>query len=453
MTATTMTLTDNTAQAYTLVVGLGVTGLSVARYLMARGQHVVIADSRSMPPGLERCQQQLPGIEVITGEFGGALFENARRLIVSPGVALTESAIQLAMHKGVEVIGDIELFAREVKAPVIAITGSNGKSTVTTLVGEMARQASIKVAVGGNIGVPVLDLLDDDVELYVLELSSFQLEILYSLKPVAATVLNLSADHMDRYASFEDYARTKARIFMGAEHVVMNRDDDQVMQMVANLKNIIGFTLYQPRAGDYGLCQQAGETWLCRGDEKLIKATELKLGGRHNTANVLAALAIGEAANISKLEMLQAIKTFAGLPHRTQWVAEINGVNWYNDSKGTNVGATLAAIDGLSENRNLILIAGGQAKGADFSVLKPVVSAKVKQLILMGEDAELIEQALKAVVEIHHARSMDDAVQMASDLARAGDYVLLSPACASFDMFNGFEHRGEMFVAAVEALR
>ncbi|MFW2372995.1 MAG: UDP-N-acetylmuramoyl-L-alanine--D-glutamate ligase, partial [Gammaproteobacteria bacterium] len=380
------------------------------------------------------------------------VFENASQLIVSPGVALTEPAIQHAIHKGTEVVGDIELFAREVKAPVIAITGSNGKSTVTTLVGEMARQASIKVAVGGNIGVPVLDLLDHEVALYVLELSSFQLETLHSLKPVVATVLNLSADHMDRYPGFEDYAKAKARIFMAAELAVVNRDDERVMQLVANLKNVIGFTLDQPQAGDFGLCKQDGEIWLCRGAEKLIKETVLKLGGRHNTANVLAALAMGDAANIPMPAMLRAIEAFTGLPHRTQWVGRINGVNWYNDSKGTNVGATLAAIDGLTDKRNLILIAGGLAKGADFSVLKSAVSAKVKQLVLIGRDAGLIEQALKSVVAVHHASSMDSAVQMAADLAVAGDYVLLSPACASFDMFNGFEHRGDMFVAAVEAL-
>ncbi|MCW8955869.1 MAG: UDP-N-acetylmuramoyl-L-alanine--D-glutamate ligase [Gammaproteobacteria bacterium] len=448
-----MTLTDNTAQAYTLVVGLGVTGLSVARYLTAKGQPVVIADSRAIPPGIEQCQQQLPEVPVMTGEFDPVLFENASQLIISPGVALTESVIQQAMKKGIEVIGDIELFAREVKAPVIAITGSNGKSTVTTLMGEMAKQAGIQVAVGGNIGVPALDLLDDEVELYVLELSSFQLETLRSLKPVAATVLNLSADHQDRYDSFMDYARAKARIFTGAETVVVNRDDEHVMQTAARLNHVTGFTLQQPQPGDYGLSVQNGEIWLCRGTEKLIKESELKLGGRHNTANVLAALAMGEAANIARPMMLKAIEGFTGLPHRTQWVAETNGVSWFNDSKGTNVGATLAAIEGLTDGKNLILIAGGLAKDADFSVLKPAVATKVKQMILIGQDAGQIELALAGVVEIHHAESMQQAVQMAAELADAGDSVLLSPACASFDMFKGFEHRGEVFMAAVEALR
>lgn len=453
MTATAMTLTDNTAQAYTLVVGLGVTGLSVARYLSAKGQAVVIVDSRANPPGIEQCQQFLPEVQVFTGEFELSLFENAKQLVVSPGVALTESAIQHAIQNGIEVIGDIELFAREVKAPVIAITGSNGKSTVTTLIGEMAILANIQVAVGGNIGVPALDLLNDDVELYVLELSSFQLETLQSLKPVAATILNLSADHLDRYQSFMEYASAKARIFMGAETVVVNRDDEHVMQIVGKLKNVTGFTLQQPQLGDYGLCELDGEIWLCHGREKLIKESMLKLGGRHNTANILAALAMGEAAKISRSDMLKAIETFAGLPHRTQWVADINGVTWFNDSKGTNVGATLAAIDGLSDRKNLILIAGGLAKDADFSVLKPAVATKVKQVILIGQDAGLIEQALNDVADISHASSMEQAVELAAKLAEAGDYVLLSPACASFDMFKGFEHRGEVFMAAVEALR
>ena len=453
MTAKAMTLTDNTAQAYTLVVGLGVTGLSVARYLTAKGLPVVIADSRVAPPAIEQCRQQLPEIEIITGTFDPRVFEHASRVILSPGVSLSEPAIRHALHKGIEVVGDIELFAREVRAPVIAITGSNGKSTVTTLVAEMARQAAIQVAVGGNIGVPALDLLNDDIELYVLELSSFQLETLVSLKPVAATVLNLSADHMDRYASFDDYANAKARIFMGAKNLVVNRDDEHVMQLVANRKNVISFGLCPPKAGGYGLCQHDGETWLCQGHEKLIKESVLKLRGRHNTANVLAALAIGDASNLPMPAMLRAVEAFTGLPHRTQWAGTINDVSWYNDSKGTNVGATLAAIEGLTDRRNLILIAGGLAKDADFSVLKSAVSTKVKQLILMGKDAPLIEQALGAVAEIHHAASMDHAVQMAAELAESGDYVLLSPACASFDMFNGFEHRGEIFMSAVEALQ
>ncbi len=453
MTATAMTLTENRAQTYTLIVGLGVTGLSVARYLAAKGQNVVVADSRANPPGIDQCQHQLSDVKVVTGEFDLSLFENASQLVVSPGVALTESVIQHAMQKGIEVVGDIELFAREVKAPVIAITGSNGKSTVTTLMGEMAKQAGIQVAVGGNIGVPALDLLSDEVELYVLELSSFQLETLQSLKPVVSTVLNLSADHMDRYPSFMEYARTKARIFKGAEHVVVNRDDEHVIQIASRLNNVMGFTLHQPQAGDYGLCEQDGEIWLCRGVEKLIKESALKLGGRHNTANVLAALAMGEASSIPVQDMLKTIENFTGLPHRTQWVADIDGVSWFNDSKGTNVGATLAAIDGLTETRNLILIAGGQAKDADFSVLKPAVSTKVKHIILIGQDAGKIEQAFTDVVAITRAETMEQAVQLASRTAEAGDYVLLSPACASFDMFKGFAHRGDMFVAAVEALR
>ena len=449
---TAMVAEQKQTHTYILVVGLGLTGLSVVRHLREHGHSVVVVDSRAQPPGLEQLQQDMPDVQVFCGPFNEALFMGAQQLVVSPGVPMQEPAIVHAIQQGVEAIGDIELFAREVNAPVIAITGSNGKSTVTTLVGEMARRAGIKVAVGGNIGTPALDLLHEQAELYVLELSSFQLETLHSLQPIAATVLNVSEDHMDRYDNVEHYAFVKQQIYQHCKTAVINRDDMRVSTMDRGLKSISGFTLGEPAMGDFGLRDFGGEMWLCRGGKQLIAERELKLGGRHNTANALAALALGEAAGIDLNAMLETLRCFTGLPHRTQWVCEHDSVNWYNDSKGTNVGATIAAIEGLQVDNKLILIAGGLGKGADFSPLRDAVKDKVRLVVLIGEDAVKIEQALQQIVPVMLANSMQEAVQIAADLAHPGDSVLLSPACASFDMFKGYEHRGEMFMDAVRAL-
>ncbi|MCW9012691.1 MAG: UDP-N-acetylmuramoyl-L-alanine--D-glutamate ligase [Gammaproteobacteria bacterium] len=448
-----MVSTENNKQEYTLVVGLGITGLSVVRHLKNQNQEVVVVDSREQPPGLDELHKLYPEISVYAGEFDQALFMGASKLIVSPGVSIAEPVIQHAVAQGVEVVGDVELFAQQVTAPVIAITGSNGKSTVTTLVGEMAKAAGLNVAVGGNIGVPVLDLLNSQADLYVLELSSFQLETLHSLQPVSATVLNISPDHMDRYENFEHYTKVKQSIYQNCKVAVINRDDPCVKDMTSGQKFISGFTLGEPAVGDFGLREFDGETWLCKGGKKLIAENALNLGGRHNTANVLAALALGEAANLSIDDMSKALVSFTGLPHRTQWVAEIDGVAWYNDSKGTNVGATLAAIDGLRVENKLILIAGGLAKDADFSALRNAVEDRVRLVVLLGQDAPKIEQSLENIVPVFYAKNMDDAVHIAADLAHVGDSVLLSPACASFDMFQGFAHRGEVFMKAVEDLK
>ncbi len=439
-------------QHYILVVGLGLTGMSVVRYLKDQHKEVVVVDSRTEPPGLDALREKYPDVPVYTGDFDEALFMGAVQIVVSPGVPLSEPAIQHGMQQGVESIGDVELFARQVKAPVIAITGSNGKSTVTMLVGEMAKQAGLNAAVGGNIGVPVLDLLNQHADLYVLELSSFQLETCSSLKPVASTVLNISADHMDRYDDLGTYTKVKQTIYKQCKVGVINRDDEKVKTMTTGQNFISGFTLHEPAIGDFGLREFNGETCLCKGGKKLIAASEVKLTGRHNIANALAALALGEAASIPMNDMLQTLRQFSGLPHRTQWIANKQNVDWYNDSKGTNVGATLAAIEGLEIKNKIILIAGGIAKNADFSALKNTVKEKVRLVVLMGRDAPQIEQALQDVVPVMYAKDMDDAIHIAADLAHIGDSVLLSPACASFDMFRGFEHRGEVFAEAVELL-
>jgi len=446
-----MTTPRSDAHTYTLVVGLGLTGLSVVRHLHKLGVSMVVVDSRDIPPALNEFKEAFNDIPLHTGKFDSKLFINAQRIVVSPGVPLSNPVLQQARDNGVEITGDIDLFAHEVDAPVVAITGSNGKSTVTSLLTLMANKVGMSAVAGGNIGLPVLDLLNDSKQLYVLELSSFQLESLHRLPMVAAVVLNVSPDHMDRYADVKTYAMSKQVIYENASHAVINRDDDYVRKMLNHQQNAIGFTLSKPAAGDFGLCEKDDEQYLCVGDEMLISTAELKIRGQHNYANVLAALALGSSIGLPMQAMLDAVKEFPGLDHRTQWVAKINGVNWFNDSKGTNVGATLAAIDGLPGKH--VLIAGGQGKGADFLPLRNIAEKRLRAVVLIGEDAEKIAQAIDQVVPVKIAGDMNDAVYLASEYAEQGDNVLLSPACASFDMFQGFAHRGEAFMKAVEALR
>ncbi len=446
-----MTTSRSDAHAYTLVVGLGVTGLSVVRHLHKLGEAMVVVDSRDIPPALTEFKESFSDIPLHTGKFDSKLFINAQRIVVSPGLPPSDPALQQARDNGVEITGDIDLFAHEVDAPVVAITGSNGKSTVTTLLALMADKAGVKVAAGGNIGLPVLDMLNDSKELYVLELSSFQLETLMHLPMAAAVVLNVSPDHMDRYTDVNAYAMSKQAIYENAAHAVINRDDAFVRKMLNHYNNAVGFTLNQPSAGDFGLCEKDGEQYLCAGNDLLLKTAELKIRGQHNYANALAALALGSGINLPMQAMLDTLKQFHGLEHRTQWVAEINDVNWFNDSKGTNVGATLAAIEGLPGKH--VLIAGGRGKGADFLPLRNIAEQRLRAVVLIGEDAELIAQAIDQVVPVKFASDMYEAVRLAADYAEQGDNVLLSPACASFDMFKGFAHRGEVFIKAVERLR
>jgi UDP-N-acetylmuramoylalanine--D-glutamate ligase len=446
-----MTTQRSDVHAYTLVVGLGMTGLSVVRHLRKLGESMVVVDSRDIPPALNEFKREFDDVPLHTGKFDNKLFVNAQRIVVSPGVPLSDPALQQARDHGVEITGDIDLFAHEVDAPVVAITGSNGKSTVTTLLTLMANKAGVNAIAGGNIGFPVLDLLKDSKELYVLELSSFQLEALHRLPMAAAVVLNISADHMDRYTDINAYAMCKQVVYENAAHAVINRDDMFVRRMLPHQKGSIGFTLAKPAAGDFGLCEKDGEQYLCTADRLLLSTAEMKIRGQHNYANALAALALGSSINLPMKAMLEALREFPGLEHRTQWVAEINDVNWFNDSKGTNVGATLAAIEGLPGKH--VLIAGGQGKGADFSPLRDIAEQRLRAAVLFGEDAERIAQALGKVVPIEFAADMKQAVAAAAELAQPGDNVLLSPACASFDMFNGFAERGEVFMKAVKELR
>jgi UDP-N-acetylmuramoylalanine--D-glutamate ligase len=436
-----------------VVVGLGVTGLSCARYLYRRGVPFSVVDTRPDAPGLEDFRAEMPDVPVFAGLYPAELISSASELIVSPGVALDAPVVVQAREAGVNIVGDIDLFMREAAAPVVGITGSNAKSTVTELVGQMARDAGLDVGVGGNLGTPALDLLAPERALYVLELSSFQLERAGELKLAVATVLNVSADHLDRHGSMPRYHQAKHRIFRGCGKVVVNRDDPLTIPLVADAVEVISWRMGEPELGGFGLRLVASQEYLCHDFQPLLRCDELGLVGRHNVANALAALAIGHGAGLPMAAMVATLRRFSGLPHRAQQIANIAGVRYVNDSKGTNVGATLAALNGLGGARNIVLIAGGQGKGADFSQLQEAVASHCKQLILIGEDAPLLEKALREQVPVVMASSMDEAVVRAAAVAQAGDYVLLSPACASFDMFSGYVQRGEVFCQAVARLQ
>ena len=437
-----------TESSQTLIVGLGKTGLSCARYLAAQGESCVVTDTRSEPPGLDELLNEYPDMPVHLGGFRDDDFSSASRIVLSPGVSLRDKYVRSAVKRGAEVLGDIELFACSVKAPVVAITGTNGKSTVTTLLAEMATASGQKVQAGGNLGLPALELLDgNDSDLFILELSSFQLETTHSLNAVAAVVLNITPDHMDRYDSVEQYSQTKATVYNGDGVMVINSDDIAVANMADPQRNTIQFGLSEPGDGEFGLTHEAGKDYLAFGQQKLLAADELKIPGRHNQSNALAALALGYAINLDMPAMLETLRQFKGLEHRSEWVAEKNGVRWFNDSKATNVGATIAALEGMPGP--LILIAGGDGKSADFSELHDVIANQAREVILLGRDAQRIEQVIDNAVPVHRAVDMDDAVKIAMKRVSPGDIVLLSPACASFDMYSNYMERGDDFARAV----
>ena len=445
-----------------LVLGLGDTGLSVLRWLATKGAVLSVADSRDNPSNIDDLARDMPHVTVYTGKFKAHILLDAELIVISPGVALSEPAVQAALSHGVTVIGDVELFAqyRPKNAKVIAITGSNGKTTVTTLVGEICKTAGLNTIVAGNIGLPVLDALQMDVpDIYVLELSSFQLETTINLHVDAATVLNVCEDHMDRYDTITDYATAKSRLLKHAKVAVLNRDDAISLAMEA--ENIITFGLNTaPTINDFGLIQN-GELWFAIGQHKLCKTSDLKIAGQHNVANALAAAALCSAVGVEKLAIVESLRVFKGLPHRVEWVASIDDVDYYDDSKGTNVGATCAAIAGMTKNDNghnrpqkVVLIAGGDGKGQDFSPLAVAVQANSRAVVLIGRDAPVIEAVLQATdIPCYQAIDLPEAVNIAKRVAQEGDAVLLSPACASFDMFNNYVHRAEVFVDAVKRLQ
>lgn len=447
---------------HVLVLGLGESGLAMARWLAYAGAIVRVADSRAAPPGAEQLMAHVPQAEMHFGDFDLPLLSGIDLVAISPGLSQRESLVVEAKRRGIPLTGEIELFSQGLrdagqrdKCRIIAITGTNGKTTVTTLCGALARAAGKATEVAGNISPAALDRLLDCIErntfpeVWVLELSSFQLETTESLDADAATVLNVSDDHLDRYDGLDDYAAAKARVFAGRGVQVLNRQDRRVLEMARAGRRIVTFGLDQPvGAASMGLTRIEGESWLMDGETRLVAMASLKIAGLHNAANALASLALCESIGLSRAPMLAALREFGGLPHRVEKIADWRGIAFFDDSKGTNVGATVAALEGLQ--RRVVLIAGGDGKGQDFSPLGPVFATHARAVVLIGRDAHRIADAISGSgVQLEFAADMDDAVGRAISLARQGDAVLLSPACASFDMFRGYAHRAEVFVNAV----
>ena len=432
-----------------LVFGLGATGLSIARYLLRQNGDAVFVDSRDEPPGVDELNELWPDAEVILGKL--RLPRNVDRLIVSPGIADSHELLQRARKRKLEIVSDIELFAREATAPFAAVTGSNGKSTVTTLIYHICRAAGREVLAGGNLGEPALDLLaEKQPDIYVLELSSFQLQRTGKLPAEVAVLLNVSPDHLDWHASEEEYRSAKYRIYREAKAAVVNRADATAVESARHIDNVITFGLDEPEDGHYGLRRDDEQTYLARGDTLLIAVDDLAMVGVHNQANALAAMAASELLGINTSSMLQVLSEFPGLPHRMQRVARKGAVDYVNDSKATNVAAAAAAIG--SVDGMIVLIAGGDGKGGDFSELAGALENKLRAAVLIGQDAEAIADALDTVMPVYFAQDMDDAVSQASAFAESDDTVLLAPACASFDQYANYGARGDAFCKAVEAL-
>lgn len=445
-----------TADTHYLVVGLGATGLSCVRYLVAQGKLVSVIDSRQVPPGLDTLRAEFPEVEVTLGGFDVDVMTRVDVLVMSPGVPLSTPAVQTALANGVRLSSDIELFCQAHHGRTVLITGSNAKSTVTSWLADVASRSGLSYVVGGNLGQPALTLLEEPVELAILELSSFQLELVGPLRADVATVLNVSEDHQDRYPSFAAYQQTKQRIYFGCRHAVYNRDDALTSPLLPTGVAQTTFGLNQPDLNQFGVLEHEGEAWLACGQDLWIPAREVALPGRHNRSNALAVMALAQAIGLGRDAILASLKAFKGLPHRCEPVGFINGVQFVNDSKGTNVGATLAAVEGLGRDHpgRLILLLGGQGKGADFSSLSEPVAQLCKSIWVFGQDQEQIVAALSAgehASTVHRVDTLEQALAGAEAEALAGDIVLLSPACASFDQFNDFQHRGEVFRSWVEA--
>ena len=435
-----------------LVIGTGKTGISCIRHLHNKSIKFAVADTRPNPPDIEMLREQFPSIKFNCGAISDEIIDKYDVLVISPGISLNSLFIQYALKVGKEVIGDIELFAREAKAPIIAITGTNGKTTVTTLISKMAEASNKRVLTGGNIGTPALDLLiEPEPDLYVLELSSFQLQTTYSIKFKVALLLNITEDHIDHHGSMKKYIEAKFRIFNNCEYAIINKN----IKNKPSCRNTIQFSLSQPVSdNDYGITEKENNTFLSAGPENcFFNVCNLKIEGKHNRENALAAYAAGCAFGLDKEKMIQVLNEFEGIKHRCQFIRKIAGVKWYNDSKATNVGATLAAVQGLGTNsKNIILILGGVGKDADFSSLTPALKKFVKTVILFGRDADIIKKDIKDAANIISADSLIDVIKKAKTNSKAGDIILFAPACASFDMFNNYEHRGEEFMRLVQTL-
>ena len=438
-----------------VVAGLGISGVAAVNFLHKQGYRVAVTDSRENPPG----HDQIPAeIQTSFGQLDLELLLSAEEVVISPGLDPKIEQIQAAIRKGIPVVSEIQILRRATDKPIVAITGSNAKSTVTTLMGIMAQAAGKKVAVGGNLGRPALDLTNDDPELYILELSSFQLEATSNLNADVAVVLNMSEDHLDRHGDMFGYHAAKHRIFQGVKKVVYNRDDSLTRPLVPDVTPMQSFGLNAPDMNQFGILKDTdGTIWLARGRERLLKSSDMYIQGTHNVANALACLALGEAIGLPLETMLETLKTFKGLEHRCEFVKEVHGVRYYNDSKGTNIGATLAAIDGLgaaieAKGGKVAIILGGQGKGQDFTALRESLTKYAKVAVLIGEDAPIIEKAITGTTTLLHATTFKEAVELCQQNTQANDVVLLSPACASFDMFTGYPQRGHQFVELVNEL-
>lgn len=438
-----------------VVAGLGISGVSAVNFLHEQGYRVAVTDSREVPPGHDKIPAD---VQTSFGMLDQDLLLQAEEIIISPGLDLKLPEIQAAIAKGILVVSEIQILRRATDKPIVAITGSNAKSTVTTLIGLMAQDAGVKAAVGGNLGRPALDLTHDDPDVYILELSSFQLETTSNLAAEVAVVLNMSEDHLDRHGDMAGYHAAKHRIFQAVKKVVYNRDDSLTRPLVPDVTPMQSFGLNAPDLNQYGILREDnGTIWLARGRERLLKSSEMYIQGTHNVANALACLALGEAIGLPRDKMLETLKTFKGLEHRCEFVKEVNNVRYYNDSKGTNIGATLAALDGLgaaieAQGGKVAIILGGQGKGQDFTALRDSLQKYAKVAVLMGEDRPIIEKAITGTTTLLYAESLQEAVTLAQQHTHAHDVVLLSPACASFDMFTGYPERGQRFVEYVNAL-
>jgi len=440
---------QSASAAKDLVLGLGATGLSIARYLRRNDCDAMFLDSRDEPPGIDELGDIWPDADVILGDL--KLPAKVARVIVSPGIPDDNELLNQARKKKLEVISDVEVFAREAKAPFVAVTGSNGKSTVTTLLYHMCRADGRTALAGGNLGEPALDLLDaDKPDIYVLELSSFQLQRTEKLPAEVAVLLNVSPDHLDWHADEDEYRRSKYRVYREARAAVVNRADASAAEHAKNIENVITFGLDEPADGHYGLRRDEDELYLARGDTLLIAAADLAMVGLHNQANSLAALAAGELLGLQMPAMLQVVSEFPGLPHRMQFVARKGAVDYINDSKATNVAAAVASIQSI--DGSVVLLAGGDGKGGDFSELAAALEGKLRAAVLIGKDAEAIADAIDTVMPVYFAGGMDDAVCQAAAYAESDDTVLLAPACASLDQYDNYGARGDAFGAAVGAL-
>ncbi len=437
-----------------VVIGLGITGLSCIDYLVSQGESVIAMDAAHQPARYQAFKEKHPDLPCVVGHLDPDILKKAHEIILSPGVSPIQAPLLACQQQGIPLISDIDLLARATQKPIYAITGSNGKTSVTTLLGEMAKAAGRSVAVAGNIGIPVLQSLnnDDQLDAYILELSSFQLDITHDLLPRCSVILKLSPDHLDRYANLDAYRQAKQRIYRRCQHPIVNQDEPELWQNLPLAGKPLTFSIKQ--TADYGLQYSNNQRCLSINGKAVLATSEMRLQGPHHWQNALVALAMGNVMQLPLSIMLDVLRDFSGLPHRCQWVREHRGVNWYNDSKGTNIGATETAINSVAESTRgrLILLAGGQGKDADFTQLRTCLKRHVSEVLLFGQDADLMSRAWHHVTTVTVLPSLDSAVELANQRASAGDVVLLSPACASFDEFKGFEDRGQQFMNQVNAL-